>query len=69
MGRATPPTPKRDQSKQARRRARYEALLDAVELATSIIATVSDGILNVPGFKSTVTLVNQIVIVAKVETL
>ncbi|KIP03455.1 hypothetical protein PHLGIDRAFT_130136 [Phlebiopsis gigantea 11061_1 CR5-6] len=65
MGRAIPPAAKHESSKQARRRARYEALLDAVELATGIIATISDGVLSVPGLKSTVALVNQIVVVAK----
>lgn len=68
MGRAIPPAAKHESTKQARRRVRYEALLDAVELATGIIATISDGVLSVPGLKSTVALVNQIVVVAKVGT-
>ena len=68
MGRATLSPPKRESVKQARRRARYEALLDAVELATNIIATVSDSILSAPGLGSTAALVNQIVVVAKVRT-
>lgn len=59
-------TSKRESVKQATRRVRYETLLDGVELASGVIVTVADGLLNVPGLKSTAALVNQIVVVAKV---
>ena len=59
----------RESAKQVKRRARYEALLDSVEVSSGIIATLSDGLFNVPGLKSIATLVNQIVIIAKVRLL
>ena len=57
---------KRGFVERVRRRARYEALLDAVAVASGIITTLSDGVFNVPGLKSIATLVNQIVITAQV---
>ena len=53
--------------KDADRHKRYERLLDGVQVATSVLATVADGALNVPGLKASATLVNQVVTAAQVR--
>lgn len=58
---------KRNSLKQTVRRERYERLLDAVHTISSVVETVADGAINVPGLKSAAGLVRQIVERAQVS--
>lgn len=52
---------------EVRRQTRYDALLDALEVAAGVVEKVGDGAVEVPGLKSAAGLVRQIVEIAKVR--